>query len=166
MEYAYTTDNFTQMDGKAGMSDINANWRTSIPFSKRLTLQPMLYGRCLFGANIPVIYGNTIGGEWFGHYIEQQMPFAGTGNLEYTDLHFIALQLQAQQRIATNNFILLRLAAAQHADEFKDILQQQTMLGAQLAYYYNTLFGPLGATLGYSNKSKQLNFYINLGFEF
>lgn len=166
MEYAYTTDNFTQIDGKAGMSDINANWRTSIPFSKRLTLQPMLYGRCLFGANIPVIYGNTIGGEWFGHYIEQQMPFAGIGNLEYTDLHFIALQLQAQQRIATNNYILLRLAAAQHADEFKDILQQRTMLGAQLAYYYNTLFGPLGATLGYSGKTKQLNFYINLGFEF
>ena len=166
MEYAYTTDNFAQIDGKAGMSDINANWRTSIPFSKRLTLQPMLYGRCLFGANIPVIYGNTIGGEWFGHYIEQQMPFAGIGNLEYTDLHFIALQLQAQQRIATNNYILLRLAAAQHADEFKDILQQRTMLGAQLAYYYNTLFGPLGATLGYSGKTKQLNFYINLGFEF
>ncbi len=166
MEYAYTTDNFAQIDGKAGMSDINANWRTSIPFSKRLTLQPMLYGRCLFGANIPVIYGNTIGGEWFGHYIEQQMPFAGIGNLEYTDLHFIALQLQAQQRIATNNYILLRLAAAQHADEFKDILQQKTMLGAQLAYYYNTLFGPLGATLGYSGKTKQLNFYINLGFEF
>ncbi len=166
MEYAYVTDNFAEMGDKAGMSDINANWRTSISFSKRFTIQPMIYGRCLFGASIPVICSNTIGGEWFGHYIERQMPFAGVGNIEYTDRHFLALQLQAQQRIATNHFILLRLAAAQHADEFKHTFEQKTMLGSQVAYYYNTIFGPLGATLGYSNKTKKCNFYINLGFEF
>lgn len=166
MEYVYLTDNFTQLGKKAGVSDINANWRTSIPFSKRFTLQPMFYGRCLFGANIPVIYGNAIGGEWFGHYIEQQMPFAGVGNLEYTDPHFIAMQMQAQQRIATNHFVLLRVAAAQHANNFRHLFDHQTMLGTQLAYYYNTMFGPLGATFGYSNKTKELNFYLNLGFEF
>ena len=166
MEYVYLTDNFTQLGKKAGASDINANWRTSIPFSKRFTLQPMFYGRCLFGANIPVIYGNAIGGEWFGHYIEQQMPFAGVGNLEYTDPHFIAMQMQAQQRIATNHFVLLRVAAAQHANNFRHLFDHQTMLGTQLAYYYNTMFGPLGATFGYSNKTKELNFYLNLGFEF
>ena len=94
------------------------------------------------------------------------MPFAGMGNLEYTDQHFIALQLQAQQRIATNNFVLLRLAAAQHDNKLQHVFEQKTMLGAQLAYYYNTIFGPLGATFGYSNKTKKLNFYINLGFEF
>lgn len=166
MEYVYLTDNFTQLGKKAGASDINANWRTSIPFSKRFTLQPMFYGRCLFGANIPVIYGNAIGGEWFGHYIEQQMPFAGVSNLEYTDPHFIAMQMQAQQRIATNHFVLLRVAAAQHANNFRHLFDHQTMLGTQLAYYYNTMFGPLGATFGYSNKTKELNFYLNLGFEF
>ena len=166
MEYAYLTDNFAEMGDKPGVSDLNANWRTSIPFSKRFTLQPLIYGRCLFGAKIPVVYGNTIGGEWFGHYLEQQMPFAGMGNLEYTDQHFLALQVQGQQRIATNHFVLLRIAAAQHADEFKHVFERKTMLGGQLAYYYNTVLGPLGATLGYTNKTKKLNLYLNLGFEF
>ena len=113
-----------------------------------------------------MIYGNSIGGEWFGHYLEQQMPFAGIGNMEFTDRHFMALQLEAQQNIASSHFILLRLAAAQHAEEFKHTFKQQTLLGYQLGYYYNTLLGPLGATIGYSNKTKEVNFYINLGFEF
>ncbi|MBO7592972.1 MAG: patatin, partial [Bacteroidaceae bacterium] len=151
---------------KAGVSDINANWRTSIPFSKRFTLQPLLYGRCLFGAKIPVVYGNTIGGEWFGHYVEQQMPFAGVGNLEYTDRHFLALQIQAQEQLFTNHYILLRLAAAQHDEELKHVFEHKTMLGGQLAYYYNTVVGPLGATMGYSNETKKVFLYLNLGFEF
>jgi NTE family protein len=40
------------------------------------------------------------------------------------------------------------------------------MLGVQGAYYFNTLFGPVGATLGYSNKTKKPYFYLNLGYEF
>ena len=166
MEYAYLTDNFAEMNKKAGVSDINAHWRTSIPFSKRFTLQPMIYGRCLFGAKIPVIYGNTIGGEWFGHYVEQQMPFAGTGNLEYTDKHFLALQLQAQEQLFPNHYILLRFGAAQHDKDFKHLFEHQTLLGGQLAYYYNTVVGPLGATMGYSNETKKIHLYLNLGFEF
>ena len=46
------------------------------------------------------------------------------------------------------------------------IPERKTMLGGQLAYYYNTVLGPLGATLGYTNKTKKLNLYLNLGFEF
>lgn len=166
VEYAYLTDNFSKLKNKAGMSDLNANWRTSIPLSKRFTLHSMLYGRCLWGAEVPYIYGNFIGGEWLGHYIEQQMPFAGVSNLESTDRHFMAIQLEAQQRIAASHYILLRLAAAQHAEEFKHTFDHHTMLGYQLAYYYNTIIGPLGASVGYSNKTKEVNLYVNLGFEF
>ena len=38
--------------------------------------------------------------------------------------------------------------------------------GFQAAYYYNTMFGPLGATLGYSNRTKKPYLFINLGYEF
>ncbi len=40
------------------------------------------------------------------------------------------------------------------------------MLGGQLAYYYDTMFGPVGASLGYSNRTKKLYFYLSLGYEF
>ena len=165
-EYAYLTDNFAKLDDQAGMSDVSANWRLSFTMGSRFTLQPMLYGRLLFGNVVPPVFGNTIGGDWFGHYIEQQMPFAGIGNMEYVEKQFVAAQLQAQERIGKNIFVLLRVAAAQKANKVKELFDYRTMLGVQVAAYYNTMFGPVGATLGYSNHTKKVYFYINLGYEF
>ena len=175
-EYAYLTNDFaklnnrapdgTVLDKKLGMSDVNANWRMSFTFGERFTLQPMFYGRLLFGSIIPPAFGNTIGGDWFGHYIEQQMPFAGIGNMEYVDHQFVAAQLQAQQRIGRNNYVLLRASAAEHSDVVRNLLDSKPLFGGQLAYYYNTLFGPVGATLGYSNRTKKPYFYINIGYYF
>ncbi len=164
--YAYMTDNFTQLQGKAGMSDVSANWRKSFSFGSRFTLQPMFYGRLLLGSIVPTGFENTIGGEWFGHYVEQQMPFAGIGNLEHINRQFIAAQLQAQQRMGGKHYLLLRIAGAQQSRYLKEILDHQTILGAQLAYYLDTMFGPLGASIGYSNYTQKPYLYVNLGFVF
>ena len=175
-EYAYLTNNFAQLDvidadgnkqGKtAGMSDVNANWRMSFTIGNRFTIQPMIYGRLLFGAFVPAVFGNTVGGEWFSHYVEQQIPFAGIGNMEYVRQQFVAAQLQAQERIGKSSYVLLRVAAGQQSEKLKELFDYSTMTGAQIAYYYNSLFGPIGATLGYSNHTKKGYFFINLGYEF
>ena len=165
-EYSYMTDDFVQLDDKPGMSEVNANWRTSLTFGHRFTLQPMVYGRLLFGTVIPPAFGNTIGGDWFGHYVEQQMPFAGIGNMEYVGHQFVAAQLQAQERIGGNSYVLLRVAGAQQADHLRNLLDHSTLIGGQIAYYYNTIVGPVGANVGYSNRTKKPYFYLNLGYEF
>ena len=175
-EYAYVTNNFAKLDvrdadgnkqGKTmGMSDVRANWRMSFSCNDRFTIQPMLYGRLIFGSVLSTGLSNTIGGEWFGHYIEQQMPFAGIGNMEYIDRQFVAAQLQAQERIGGKSYVLLRVAGGQNAGKLKEIFDHRTMIGVQGAFYYSSLFGPLGATLGYSNHTKKVYFYINLGYEF
>ena len=175
-EYAYVTNNLAQLnergaDGsvvgkRTGMSEVSADWRGAFTFGERFTLQPMVYGRLLFSSVFPAVFGNTIGGDWFGHYVEQQMPFAGIGNIEYVGHQFVATQLQAQERIGMNSYVLLRVAAAQQADKLRNLLDNRTILGMQAAYYYNTLFGPIGASLGYSNRSKKPYFFLNLGYEF
>jgi len=175
-EYAYLTNDFAQLDvvdtdgnkqGKTtGMSDVSADWRMSFTIGSRFTIQPMVYGRLLFGSYVPAVFGNTIGGEWFGHYVEQQMPFAGIGNMEYVRQQFVAAQLQAQERIGKSSFVLLRVSAGQQSEKLKNLFDYRTMTGAQIAYYYNTVFGPVGATLGYSNHTKKGYFFINLGYEF
>ena len=165
-EYFYLTDNFAKLDGKPGMSEVDANWRMSFTFGSRFTLQPMLYGRLLFGSTIPPVFGNTIGGDWFGHYVEQQMPFAGIGNMEYVGHQFLAAQLQAQQHIGNNSYVLFRIAGAQQSDRLKEIFDNRTLIGGQIAYFYNTIIGPAGATLGYSNHTKKVSFFINLGYVF
>jgi NTE family protein len=175
-EYAYVTNDFAKLNrrdadgnkqGKTmGLSDVRANWRMSFSFNSRFTLQPMIYGRLLFGSVVSAGFSNTIGGEWFGHYIEQQMPFAGIGNMEYIGRQFVSAQLQAQQRIGKTHYVLLRVAGGQQAAKLKEIFDYRTLVGVQGGYYYNTIFGPVGATLGYSNHTKKAYFFINLGYEF
>ena len=175
-EYAYVTNDFAKLDdntpgtsstGKTrGMSDVSAHWRKSFNFGSRFTLQPMFYGRLLFGSVVPAVFGNTVGGDWFGHYIEQQMPFAGIGNIEYVETQFVAAQLQAQQRIGGNGYLLLRMAGAQQSDKARTLLDHKTLLGGQIAYYYKTIIGPVGATVGYSNRTKEPYLFVNLGYAF
>ena len=165
-EYAYLTDNFVKLDGGSGMSEVSANFRKSFTFGKRLTLQPMIYGRLLFGSKVPPVFANTVGGDWFGHYVEQQMPFAGIGNIEYVANQFIAAQLQGQFRIAKSNYVLLRVTGALQSEKLKDLFKHEVLYGIQGAYYYKTMFGPAGVTLGYSNRTKKPYFYLNLGYEF
>ena len=164
--YAYLTDNFVKLEGVAGLSDVSASWRKSFTFGERFTFQPMAYGRLLLGNAVPFAFSNTVGGDWFGHYIEQQMPFAGIGKLEFVSDHLVAVQLQGQLRIGSNHYVLLRLTGAQQAKKLKELFENKTLIGVQTAYYFNTMFGPLGATIGYSNHTKKPYFYLNLGYEF
>lgn len=165
-EYAYFTDNFTGYHGHKGFSEVNANWRISLPLSHRLTLQPLFYGRLLFGKEIPLVRRTFLGGPWFAHYLETQQPFAGAHHIEMTDLHYVAAQLQLQYQLTTNNFILLQGAWSQHDDRLADILRQKGDWGVQAAYYYRTMFGPLGASVGWASEQRDLRLMVNLGFEF
>ena len=175
-EYSYLTNDFTKLDvrdaegnvtgSKPGMSEVNANWRMSFTLGHRFTLQPMFYGRLLFGSIVPPAFGNTVGGDWFGHYVEQQMPFAGIGNMEHVDHQLVAAQLQAQQRIGQSSYIILHTTGAQHASHLKGLLDRSTLLGGQIAYFYDTILGPVGATVGYSNRTKKPYLFVNVGFEF
>ena len=175
-EYAYVTDNFADInkrteagkkDGKTpGMSELSANWRISFPFSKHFTFQPMVYGRLLFGAYAPHVLANTFGGNWFGRQMAQQLPFAGIGYMEYADFQFAALQLQAQQQVGTSHYFLLQVAGAQQSDKIKSLFDDRPLLGFQGAYFYKSMFGPLGATFGYSTYTKEPYFFVNLGYEF
>ena len=164
--FRYLTDNFVELKDHVGTTDISAMWRKSFSLTDHWVIQPMLYGRLLHGTYVPLMMSNVIGGEWFGQYLPQQLPFAGLGNVELRWNKIVAAQLQTQFMPTQSSTVLLRVAAAQNADEYNSLLKNRTMLGASMSYYYNTLIGPLGATVGYSNITKEPMYYINMGFVF
>ena len=164
--FAYYTDNFTKLDGEYGTREIEGMWRWAFPIHSHWSIQPQVYGRLISGVTCPLILRNGIGGQWFGHYIDQQMPFPGVMNIELVDNKFAAAQMQLQYRLKRNNIFQLRGAVGQMANHIKDIFDTKTLYGVSLSYYYDTRFGPLGTTVGYSNKSKKFDFFINLGFVF
>lgn len=160
---AYRTNNLVGIGDHAGLTDLAAHWRINIAASQRLTIQPMLYGRLLIGDNVPAAYLNAIGSEWFGHNIDQQMPFAGVGRVEYVERNFAAIQLQMQYRLLKNHYIVLRVAAATHNNTVLELVQLPNILGAQIGYSYNTIFGPIDIRLGYSDHTKYPYLYFNIG---
>ena len=164
-KFAYYTDDFVKLDDKVGPRELAAMWRMSFPINQNLSLQPLVYGRIIDGTVVPIL-SNTIGGEWFGHYIEYQSPFPGVRHIENIASKFFAGQIQAQYHLTENNIMLFRFAAAQQADEFDHLFDSHLLFGTTLSYYYNTMFGPIGAVVGYSNKSKEPYLFINFGYVF
>lgn len=165
--FVYHTDNFVKLNNEIGLLEYSLLARTTFPIARRLSIQPMFYGRALFyKTDAPLVMGNMMGGEWSSHYFEQQMPFAGVGNLELSWDKLVSVQMQAQYNVSPNSILLFKVAAAQDAPELRDLLEHKTMLGISASYYLNTMFGPLGGSIGYSNLTKKFYYYINLGFVF
>ena len=162
----YRTDNLVGYDGHAGIGDLGVHWRINLPLSSHWTLQPMLYARTLLGTDIPLPFSNAVGGEWFGHTIEQQMPLAGVGHVELADRHFAAVQIQMQCNLFKSHYLLLRLAGAYQTDDLTQYAPTGFIVGAQAGYSWNTLIGPLDARIGYSSLTKKPYFYFNIGHIF
>ena len=165
--FVYHTDNFIKLNDEIGMREYAFMWRKAFPISRKITIQPTLFSRLLFyDGETPFILSNMMGGEWQGHYVAQQMPFAGVGYVELSWEKLVAAQLLAQYKPSSNSIFQFRIAAGQDAPVFKDLLRHKTMLGASASYYLNTMFGPLGGSIGYSNLTKKFYYFINLGFVF
>ena len=163
---AYITDNLVGIDGHGGLFDISANWRVNIRLGKHFSLQPMLYGRIVLGGDVPVCYAGTLGNEWFGQYLEQQMPFDGIKYIEYIERNLAAVRLQAQYNPFGGHFIQLRFTMATCHDELADMIALPNLFGSTLAYFYDTYFGPVGLTVGINNLSNQPKVYLTLGHRF
>ena len=165
-EFGYYTDNFATYKAHVGYSILDACWKMSIATSNSLSIQPMLYGRVILGDNVPHIMKNMIGGDYFGNYMNQQMPFAGIGNVEVVDNKFVAIQISAQQRILNSFYLVGKTAIAMYGENLNNMLDSKTLLGLQAGVYYKSMFGPLGTSIGWSNRTHKPYFYINLGFQF
>ena len=164
--YAYYTDNFAQWKGHAGLSEVAASWRMTMPLTSTTHLQPMAYGRLLFGKGLTATIMNMMGGNRSGIYYAQQLPFSGFGHCHVMDTKLLVAGFKVQQRLYKEHYLMVKGHVAEQNDKLEDIFDGKPIWGTQLAYYYNSLFGPLGGSLSWSNFTKQVSIYINLGFEF
>lgn len=166
VRYAYCTDNFAQWRGHAGFNEWTAHWRMTVPLTSTTHLQPMAYGRLVFGKEIPASAMNMMGGNRFAIYYPQQLPFAGFGHCHAMDSKLLVAGLKLQQRLYKEHYLMVKGQVAKQDEKLDNIFDNKPIWGAQLAYAYNSIVGPLGGSLSWSNFTKQVNIYVNLGFEF
>ncbi len=164
--YAYYTDNFAQWKGHVGLSELAASWRMTMPLTSTTHLQPMVYGRLLFGKDLTATIMNMMGGNRNGIYYAQQLPFSGFGHCHVMDTKLLVAGFKLQQRLYKEHYLMVKGHVAEQNDKLENIFDGKPIWGTQLAYYYNSIVGPLGGSLSWSNFTKQVYLYINLGFEF
>ncbi len=166
LHYGLYTDNLYQFDNDVPISIISYRYQKNFRLNKKIAFTPMIYGRNIFGKGIPTVLMNCAGGEYFGHYLPQQVAFAGIGNVEIMPNNFSALDLTTKYRLTKNNYLSLSFAGSFADDKLKDIFSSSIIWGTRLGYAFNSLIGPLGASLGYSNHTKKAYLFVNIGYEF
>lgn len=164
--YTLYTDNLVSYNGHAPFSAISASWESAFSLTNRFALIPSIYGRVLVGKEIPYPYANALGGYTFGRYMPQQLPFVGIGNIEMTQKSIVVTSLKLRQRMGSIHYLTLTGNVGFCNNNLFKIWKEKTLYGFGFGYGLDSMFGPLEASLNYSNNTKEVGFYVNLGYTF
>ena len=164
--YTLYTDNFFEYEDKSPFSGVLASFEGVLPVTQSFSIIPSVHGRLLFGSNVPYSKMNIMGGDIMEKYLPNQLPFYGTTQVELMGNSLMIGSVKLRQRISGIHYLTLAGNYALSSYKLKNIFQERTMFGCALTYGIDSMFGPLEATLNYSNKSKNVEFYINLGYKF
>ena len=69
-------------------------------------------------------------------------------------------------RMGGNHYITCGMNYALSSHKFEGLLDETKMFGCCIGYGMDTVFGPLEATINYTNHSEKVGLYINLGCKF
>ena len=163
--YSLYTDNMAQYNEQAPFSALSASWASVIPATRRFSIIPSIYGRVL-GKGIPYPLKNAIGGEVYGFYIPQQLPFAGVTNMELMENSIIITSLKFRQRMGSIHYLTLTGNYGLTDSHFFEILKGKQLFGISAGYGMDSVFGPLEISLGYSNQTDKGSCFVNLGYYF
>ena len=164
--YSLYTDNMAQYNEQAPFSALSASWASVIPATRRFSIIPSIYGRVLIGKGIPYPLKNAIGGEVYGFYIPQQLPFAGVTNMELMENSIIITSLKFRQRMGSIHYLTLTGNYGLTDSHFFEILKGKQLFGISAGYGMDSIFGPLEISLGYSNQTDKGSCFVNLGYYF
>lgn len=164
--YSLYTDNMAQYNDHAPFSALSGSWSSVVPVTRRFSIIPSIYGRVLIGKDIAYPLQNSIGGEVYGLYVPQQLPFAGVANMELMDNTILIASLKFRQRMGSIHYLTLNANYGLTDSHFFEILKGKQLYGISAGYGMDSIFGPLEITFGYSNQTDKGSCYVNLGYYF
>ena len=164
--YSLNTDNFLEYKDDTPFSIVSGSFEGVVPITERFSILPTVHGRMIFGKNIPFSKMNIMGGDIMERYMPEQLPFAGTTDVELMDNSLLIGAMKFRQRIGNIHYLTFTGNYALSSHKIKNILKEKNMFGCAITYGMDSMFGPLEATLNYTNHSDDVGFYINLGYKF
>ena len=164
--YTLYTDNMLEYEDDTPFSGVVGAFEGVIPVSRRFAIIPSVHGRLLIGRNIPYSKMNIMGGDIMEQYLRYQLPFAGTTRVELMDNTLLIGGIKLRQRMGNVHYLTLTGNYALSSHKIKRIMKEKSMFGCAITYGMDSMFGPLEASLNYTNHSDHVGFYINLGYKF
>ncbi|MFA8433358.1 MAG: patatin-like phospholipase family protein [Marinifilaceae bacterium] len=167
-EYKLVTDNgWGVNDNERPISIAYLKMKKAISLSPRVTFYPSFYGRVVWGKEIPPEYYTYVGGMDQTSYFDIQVPFIGLRRMEqFTENAFVG-RGDFQFELFRNNYLILRTNVGKYVDNVNDALTQGTWIkGVGLTYSYNSIIGPMEASVMISDAHKKLTSFVSLGFCF
>ena len=142
------------------------NTEMYVPLHARTTLFSMFQSGINFNYRQNILNDFVIGG--MNRQFKNQVLFAGLEEGTITTSSVAALQLGVRYELFNNGYILLRTnGLVNNFISPNNHLQTPNFLsGHSLSFGYNFALGPLEVSAMYSDQSKRIHSYINLGISF
>lgn len=164
-EFRVLVDGSEEYEKGSPYSTIYFDLKKPIRFSKNFTFVPQVYASGLLTKtdNPPVLAMTMWGGTEQTKYLDNQIPFIGLRAMETLHNSAIVVRGDFQWEMWKKNYLILKANAGKFEDFFSS---SHTLLGAGLTFAYESVIGPMEASVMYSNENKKFTFLINLGYWF
>ena len=163
-EFVYNSN--MQRSGGSDFFSFQATTSAAWALGRSTVLQPSLHLRWLFGDDIPLVYGNSLGGYLPGRYLRQQLPFAGFVGCEFTACYLTVLGLELRQQLLSDVYLSAIANYAHGANQLSKMFGVKGMWGLALGLTYNTTIGPLSFNGYWNDRYHRLGAYVSLGYDF
>ncbi len=157
---------------KFGDQDVPANiillrYQNAIPLSEKITLQPAIYGRNIWGKQLPLYFYSYCGGVEQNNYFDIQIPFIGLERMELPTKAALVFRGDMQWEVFRNNYLILRTNIGVLSNDLPGLVNGgKWVKGIGLTFSYNSLIGPMELSIMTSDRNKSLQHYVSLGFWF
>jgi NTE family protein len=164
-EYRLLVDESEKYKGDSPYSILYFDIKKPIRFSKNFTFIPQIYASGLLSASEdpPAVAMTMWGGIEQTKYLDNQIPFIGLRTMETLHKSGVVLRGDFQWEMWKKNYLILKTNVGKFDDFFSS---SHTIMGAGLTFAYESVIGPMEATIMYSNENKKLTFLVNLGYWF
>lgn len=165
--YKYYTDNGIKFGDKGGISSVEGYWNIAIPLTRTTILQPFASGRFVESRNTHLNMVNFVGGiDTYDHYMPQQLPFAGINYIQMAPNQVLIGGLTFRQYITENIYTFAIGNYGFTGNAFHNFFDTKNMVGAAIGGGYKTPVGPIELNLNWSNITKKVGAFFNIGYMF
>ena len=140
--------------------------KSAYSINDRICVLPELFGRFVIGDKSFPLLNNFIGGECYDRYVPGQLVFYGLHNTEILENIALGYRVDFRFRILKKHYISCIGNYIIHHDKVKGLFDGENFWGTGLKYSYDSLLGPVSATVDYSNRTKKVGFYASAGYYF